>query len=138
MKCLLQQAALDPAHPSGGFAFLAGQAAVTFRCHKHVSSLFRGIWVLWQICISQLRWLPRRACICKPEMKRFILREAAALNCRSRGISSPLMSAAECGCTGLGTTSKAGPLKHPPSRPRLAGRLYLPPLPIQTLSSSLP
>jgi len=81
---------------------------------------------------------PRPARICKPETKLFILREAAALNCRSRGTSSPLMSAAECGCTGLGTTSKAGPPQHPPSRPRLAGRLYLPPLPIQTLGSSAP
>lgn len=45
----------------GGFAFSAGQAAVTFRRRKRVSSLFRGIWALWQICISQLRSLPRRS-----------------------------------------------------------------------------
>lgn len=43
---------------------------MTFRRRKRVSSLFRGIWAPWRICISQLRRLPRRGRICKPEMKR--------------------------------------------------------------------
>lgn len=128
--------------PHGGpRAFFSSDLQTPFLCFWGDLCLTASFVSHSQVCVPlsalcpTATLLPRPACICKAEMKRsvLVLGEAAALNCTSRGISNPLMSAQNAAAPVWGGLPRPA-RSLPARRPRPAQLLFLSSLPIQTSS----